>query len=427
MAKGLVMRKSIQYLAGALISVGISGHAFSTSSSKADRRITALQWFKDKKMELAIELYQNLALSSANENIALSPYSISKSLTMLLAGAESTTKSEIFDTLNLGQTFTEDMVHDLASQLIAEIENREQRAYSLEAASAIWSDDQLTLNDDFQSILAQYYQTPARTLDFSWSPESSRQQINQWASDQTAGHIKELLPEGSINQDTKLVATDALFYKGAWLFPFSDKLLTYDIFYKADGNESPATFMNIRAEYPYYSDDNFEALALPIIAKDQQSSYEQVMIFAQPKDPTRSLADLEAQMSSDLLKAMWQKHRKTHVDFSLPKFKFRSQNPLKNALSEMGMTLAFDPYRADFSGVFEYPVEGLYLTDVYHQAYIDVNEKGLEASAATAAVAGCTSAPIEVLQMTLNRPFMFYIYDIPSQSVMFMGRVHNPS
>lgn len=420
------MGKSSKYVVAALLSMGVTGHAFSDSTKNTERRITELQWFKDKRMELALDLYKNMAGVNQQENFAMSPYSISKSLSMLLAGTKSSTQLEIFEALGIGQTLSESMVHDNAAKIMMELENRNQRAYSLEAASAIWTEDQLELNGDFQTTLAQNYWAPARGLDFSLAPEGSRQQINQWTSDNTDGHIKELLPEGSIDQDTKMVVTDALYYKGAWLFPFNDKTLTSDLFYKADGSQNITNFMNIRAEYPYYEEGSVRAVALPIIAIDQQSSFEQVMIFVQTTDENMPLSELEPKLSANVLKDIWQKHRKKHVDLSLPKFKFRSEKPLKPILSAMGMKLAFDPYRADFSRVFENSVEGLHLKDIYHQAYIDVNETGIEAAAATAAVAGCTSAPIEVVQMKLNRPFMFYVYDIPSQSIVFMGRLQNP-
>ena len=369
----------------------------------------------------AVDLYQQLA--SQEGNLFYSPYSISSALAMTYAGAEGNTAEEMAAVFHFMDD--EDKLHSgfnaLAQHLegLAELDIPEDQGdpFQLNIANSIWGQKDFHFEEDFLDALAVNYGAGLRLLDYIQAPEESRQIINQWVSDETKEKIQDLIPEGAITIDTRLVLSNAIYFKATWMEPFEESLTEDDVFYGLNGEEIDVPMMSLGsdASFPYYQGDGFQAVALPYVGGQVS------MLVLIPDEG--SFQEFEAGFSSEALEKIISEMMYTPIQLRFPKFEFESEISLAKTLAAMGMPEAFSA-AADFSGMTG--DKNLFISDVFHKAYIGVDEEGTEAAAATAVIMTLTAAPENPIQLTVDRPFLFAIRDHQTNSILFMGRVVSP-
>jgi serpin B len=340
---------------------------------------------------------------------------------MAYAGAGGETETQMAEALSyrLPQERLHPAINALALSLAsrsAEQEDDPGRRFRLVVANAAWGQSGTSFVEEYLNVLGRYYGTGLRLLDFESDPEGARQAINTWVSDRTAGLIEELIPEGIINTMTRLVLTNAVYFRASWMYPFDDANTTDDTFQQLDGSEMTTLFMEQTEEFDYTEGDGFQAVELPYVG-DEVS-----MVVIAP-EPER-FAEFEEALNSDRAASIMDELQRTNVTLSMPLFEFSSDLPVSDALKEMGMTAAFSPEEADFSGI-----DGtmrLFVRDVLHKGFVSVDESGTEATAATAVVIEEESLPPEPIEMEIDSPFIFLIRDTETGTILFLGRVLSP-
>ncbi|MBN2576676.1 MAG: serpin family protein, partial [Deltaproteobacteria bacterium] len=254
--------------------------------------------------------------------------------------------------------------------------------------------------------------------DFKTQPEAERLAINAWVSQETLDRINDLIPAGAIDPLTRAVLVNAIHLKLPWYDPFSASATAPATFTKTDGSTVSVPFMKKGERWSYAEEDTAQVVAVPLSG----GSVDFVVFL--PK-PTSSLAQLEDSLSPARAQALVASMSTQAVDLALPKFKFTTASvKLRSVLIALGMTDAFGP-DADFSGITQ--EERLFVSDVVHKAMVAVDEHGVEAAAATAVMMAGSSAPTDVKQVNVNRPFFFGIYDRPTATWLFLGHVTDPS
>ncbi|GAI76663.1 unnamed protein product, partial [marine sediment metagenome] len=254
-------------------------------------------------------------------------------------------------------------------------------------------------------------------VDFAGATETARKTINAWVEKKTKDKIKELLKPGVLNRLTRLVLTNAIYFKGNWDSQFEKARTQPAPFTLTDGKKVNVPMMNQTEKFKYTEAESFQALELPYV--DNELS----MVILLPKE-TDGLSDFEKTLTAGNLSEWLGKLRKRKVIVSVPKFRMTSQFSLAAVLKSMGMTDAFVPDAADFSGMNG--KRDLFISAVIHKAYVEVNEEGTEAAAATGVVIGVTSMPARPPVFRADHPFLFLIRDNRTGSILFIGRVMNP-
>jgi serpin B len=369
--------------------------------------------------EFAMALYQ--LLKEQDGNLLYSPHSISEALAMTYGGARNETEKQMAAALrfNLSQA----QLHAAFNALDAALASRGQGAkgkddqpFSLKVVNAIWGQKDFSFRGEYLDLLAQNYGAGLRILDFIKSPEESRKTINDWVAKETEQRIKDLIPQGSVNELTRLVLTNAVYFNGGWLTPF-DKALTRDgSFFLLNGQKITVPMMYQSETMGYSSGSGYQAVEL------KYDGSELSMVIILPDAAT--FKTFEDGLDGTALETIIAGLKSKSVNLTMPKFEFDSSFGLKSALSSLGMPIAFTD-NADFSGL-----DGktdLQIQDVVHKAFISVDEAGTEAAAASGVVVGTTSMPVDQATVTLDHPFIFLIRDIATGAIVFTGRVADPS
>jgi serpin B len=383
--------------------------------SKADRAAVARG-----DNQFALDLYAKLR--GEESNLFFSPYSISTALAMTRAGARGDTAAEMDKVLHF--TLPQEKLHSAFAGLIKEINGDpadKKRGYQLNTANALWGQKDFGFKADFLKLVKDDYGAGLNELDFMGAPDPARQTINGWVEKETHDKIKDLLHKGDLTSDTKLVLTNAIYFKGEWASQFKKDQTKDEPFYLAADKKAAAPLMNQRGDFSYFDGGTFQALELPYAGKNLS------MVVLLPKK-IDGLGDLEKHLTADKLGGWVGKLHMQEVIVSLPKFKTEQRISLTKTLSEMGMKLAFDDRKADLSGMAGKPGD-LYISAVIHKAFVDVNEVGTEAAAATAVVVTTESARIEPMtpEFRADHPFLFLIRDVRSDSILFLGRLADPT
>lgn len=375
----------------------------------------------DGNNAFAVDLY--LKLASMDGNLFYSPYSISSALAMTYAGAEGLTAEQMAAVFHFLEN--EDQLHSGFNALsqylesLAELDIPEDQGdpFQLNIANSIWGQQDFHFEEDFLDTLALNYGAGLRLLDYVQASEESRQIINKWVSDQTQEKIQDLIPEGAVTSDTRLVLSNAIYFKATWMEPFEESLTENGNFYGLDGEEIEVPMMGLGsdASFAYYQGEGFQAVALPYVGG-------QVSMLVLIPDEGNFQA-FEDGFSQEILDTVVSEMLYTPVQLTFPKFEFETEISLAKTLAAMGMPEAFSG-AADFSGMTG--DKDLFISDVFHKAYVGVDEKGTEAAAATAVMMRLTAAPENPIELTVDRPFMFAIRDHQTNSVLFMGRVVSP-
>jgi serpin B len=380
---------------------------------------TDLATLVDSNNAFAFDLYQ--ALIQTGSNLFYSPYSISEALAMTYAGARGETEKDMAEALNF--TLSQDRLHPAFNSLDLQLKQRGQGAKSkdgegfrLHVVNAIWGQKDYGFLAQYLDVLAQNYGAGLRIVDFVKETEQSRITINKWVSDQTDEKIKDLIPPEAINQLTRLVLTNAIYFNAAWQYPFNENATSNGLFHLLDGSDVTVPMMKQTESFRYAEDNNYQAVELPYDGQELS------MVILLPK--TGQFDTFEKLLDAELVKAIIGKLETHQVAVTMLKFEYESSFSLKQALSTLGMGVAFTP-DADFSGMNG--KHDLLIQDVLHKAFVSVDEAGTEAAAATAVIVGLTSIPAQPVEVKIDRPFIFLIRDIPTGSVIFVGRVLNPA
>jgi len=367
----------------------------------------------------AFDLYQELR--GEEGNLFYSPFSISIALAMTFAGARTTTEQAMADTMHF--TLGQDGVHPAFNLLDQELAGREEPAneyaddgFKLRIANSIWGQKGYPFVQLFLDTLAENYGAGLRLLDYGADPEACRLVINDWVEDKTEGKIEDLIPPGSITELTRLVLTNAIYFKAAWNEPFKEENTAPGEFTRADGSTATVEMMNQEAGLFYAAGDGYEAVELPY--DGEQLSMVLVVPAAGEFDTFE--AGLTAGRIDEILDAREYKI----VTLGLPKFEYDFSVKLKDALKNMGMAEAFT-FSSDFTGMTA-AAEKVRISEVIHKAYVGVNEAGTEAAAATAVIMEGSGMPDHVT-LTIDRPFLFLIRDVPTGTILFVGRVLDPT
>lgn len=363
----------------------------------------------------ALDLYGRLA--SRDGNLFFSPYSISNALAMTAIGARGQTAAEMVKTLRL--PFEDGRLHTTFGEVVRQLNgNGVSRKYQLAVANALWAQQGLPVRQEFLQVARNDYEGSLRLVDFARAAEAARLTINRWVEGRTNDKIKDLLQEGAIDASTRLVLTNAIYFKGSWLKPFETKQTQKGaVFHRADGSTVKIDMMNVTGEFGYAEAEGVQALQLPYAGKEVS------MVVVLPKD-AGGLPGLEKSLTPAILTDWIARMRTSRVIASLPRFKATSQFRLKETLEQLGMKTAFSS-EADLSGITGQ--RDLVISDVIHKAFVDVNEEGTEAAAATAVVIARTAAPLRPLTFKADHPFVFLIRDNRTGSILFLGRLSDPT
>jgi serpin B len=367
----------------------------------------------------AFELYQ--ALKEQEGNLFYSPYSISLALAMTYAGARGETAQQMADTLQF--LLEQERLHPAFNWLDAELATRGEGAqgkdgegFRLNIVNAIWGQNDYEFLPAFLDVLAENYGAGLRILDFITEAEKSRVTINDWVSDQTEGRIEDLIPPGAIDEWTRLVLTNAIYFNAAWAYPFNEKMTADGPFYLLDGGQVTVPMMKQTESFGYTEGEGYQAVELLY----DGGELSMVILLPEAGNFEAFEEGLQAQQVSNIIIGL----QPTEVALTMPKFEFDSEFSLKDILAGMGMPVAFTE-DADFSGMTGNPE--LFISDVVHKAFVAVDEAGTEAAAATAVIMKLTAVPPPPMEVTLDRPFIFLIRDIDTGAILFVGRVLNPS
>jgi serpin B len=369
----------------------------------------------------AIDLYQSIR--EGDDNLFFSPYSISLALAMTYGGASEQTAEQMADTLHF--SLPDQQVHAGFNALDLELASRNNEGdemmpgFKLNIANSAWAQYNRPFEQDYLDLLAENYGAGLYLTDFVKDPEGSRQAINDWVSEETEGKIEDLIPQGAIDALTRLVLANAIYFNAAWQTVFDANLTEEAPFYLLDGSQISVSMMShSRAtRLGYARGDGYQAIELPY------NGGELSMVILVPEEGT--FADFETNLTIEALDEILENLQIQQVEFRIPKFSFESELGLSNTLKQLGMKDAFTPETADFSGIDG--TRELAIKDVIHKAFVDVNEDGTEAAAATAVIIGLTSVVQTEVQMTVDRPFIFLIQDKPTGTILFLGRVLDPT
>jgi serpin B len=402
------------------------GPSHSASIAKSDlQRVTTpdtpaddMKALVDNNNAFAFDLYQSL--HARDGNLIYSPYSISLALAMTYAGARGETESQMAQVLGF---LSQNELHPALNALDLQLAERGKAASNhetplqLNIANAVWAEQTYPFLQSFLDTLALNYGVGIRLADFINQYEAVRKEINNWVSDQTEDKINDLIPEGVLDSDTRMTLVNAIYFKADWLSPFEADS-TQDVpFHLLDGSQVSVPTMNQDAFMPYAKGDGWQAIEL---AYQGETAAMDIIV----PDEGR-FEEVESSLGYATASAILSSLEPTSVTLALPKFKFEGEFGLADQLQGLGMLDAFDPDKADFSGMSE--GNDLYLSAVLHKAFVAVDEKGTEAAAATAVIVGVTSAPVFDVSLIIDRPFIFIIRDIPTGQILFVGRVISPA
>ncbi|MBP1929504.1 serpin B [Methanolinea mesophila] len=376
----------------------------------------------DANNRFAFDLYHNLANDprNAGENIFFSPISVSSALAVTYEGARGTTAEEMRAVFHFPENDTMRREGFLA---VGTGLSTVGRNYTLDAANALWAEKTYPFLQEYVDIARIYYSADVNNLDFIDQPEASREIINLWVNERTAGKIADLLPSGSVDPRTRLVITNAVYFKGAWILQF-DPAKTTEHEFRTVGNGTVTVPMMSRTDedavYGYTETDTLQVIRLPYTA-----GYGRMlsMLVILPREDNLSAAG--EVLDPDGIARLRESLTGRQVRVYFPKFTLDTGYRLPGTLAAMGMPTVFT-MNADLSGMDG--TKNLYVSDVVHKAHVDVNEEGTEAAAATGVVVNLKAvSPTEQVPVFLaDHPFVFLIQDDETGNILFIGRVANP-
>ncbi len=365
----------------------------------------------------ALRLFRHSARGPGNA--FLSPYSVASALAMAAEGARGETARQMSAALGGPPDSVARALEPVARRVAAA-----GKPYELSAANALWVARSFTLRPAYVGAVASRWDAGVFDVDFRGAPEAARGRINRWVEERTHDRIKDLLAAGTLGPATRLVLTNAVYFKGGWLAPFQKERTRPAPFTRADGSKVDAPLMHLTAPKAYAALEGVKLLEMPY------EGGELSMVVVLP-DRADGLAVVERGLDGRRLARWVGAMSQREVAVTFPRFRVESAYELKPALSALGMPAAFDPARADFGGIAELAGgQRLFVSAVVHKAFVEVTEEGTEAAAATGAMMKVTSArrePVAPVEFRADHPFLFLIRENASGAILFVGRVADPT
>ena len=357
------------------------------------------------------DLFKESFSASENKNVVVSPFSVKMALSMAAQGANGKTLEEMNKVIGLDETSNEyfrRLIEDAAKD----------GDITLNIANSVWLRQGLQFNPAYMDILDSYYMAQASTLDFA--EPSSKDTINKWVSEKTNGKIEEIVDEIKPLDIAFLI--NAIYFNANWSTPFEQGLTSKKDFTLLDGSKVKADLMSKTAHLLYQENNEFQAVELPYGENERY-----VMRVYLPKEDVKFDKFVKG-IDKESLQQWGGDFGSMKGVLELPKFKTEYSNSMKDILISMGIKEAFNSNSADFSKMVTVEGQNVYISEVMHKTYIDVNEKGTEAAAATSVGMSATSAPQpeEMFEMIVDRPFVFTIDDKESGETLFIGAIINP-
>ncbi len=367
----------------------------------------------DNNNQFAFTLFDKLYDDEAG-NIFFSPYSISKALAVVYAGANGDTKTEMASVLNF-EIEHEEQLHNSFNGLDLHL-NQNDENYTFEVANAMWPQKDFPVLDSYLNTIKVNYGANVKTLDYVKQTETSRVAINNWVEEKTHERIKDIIPKGEIDDATLFVLTNAVYFKGQWLSEFYENDTKDATFTAEDGSTHEIAFMNQRElYYQYLKEDNYQAINLPY----QKNRSSMLIILPDEGAFSNAINSIES-IYQQTQEGMTSKN----IALKMPKFEFNT--PLYNIKEYLKMLGMNQPFlaNADFSNLSNTTLK---IDSVLHKAFITVDEKGTEATAATVTIDANVTKPPEPIVFNINRPFIFFIKDTMSGQILFMGVMRTPA
>ncbi|XP_051999684.1 leukocyte elastase inhibitor-like [Xyrauchen texanus] len=421
--------------------------------------------------QFSLNLFKKISGGNASGNVFYSPLSISSALAMVALGTAGNTQAQILKVLGIlnpvkpdtttpapGPSMqqqaqkpqlpadvkmqgcvpmkppiqpqqspehkTEDNAHSAFNKLMSEL-NKPGVPYMLSLVNRLYGEQSYQFVEKFLSDTKKYYQAGLEKVDFKKNASAARVNVNNWVEKSTQGKIKNLLPEGSVDGMTKMVLVNAIYFKGNWMLQFKKDSTKQLPFKLTKALTKPAQMMHQTDRFPLaiIPEVNCNVLELPYVGKSLSML---IILPNQIEDNTTGLQKLEGAITYEKLMDWTKPERMSEqkVEIALPKFKMEETYDMMSLLVSMGMVDAFDAQKANFSGMS--PNNDLVLSKVIHKSFVEVNEEGTEAAAATAVVVATLSLPQPPPTFIADHPFLFFIRHNPTKSILFYGRFCSP-
>ncbi|XP_036414153.1 leukocyte elastase inhibitor-like isoform X2 [Colossoma macropomum] len=370
----------------------------------------------------AFNLFEKIRESNKKGNVFYSPLSISSALAMVSLGAAGNTEAQMSETLHFSKA--KDDIHIGFNKLITEL-NKPGAPYALSLANRLYGEKTYRFVEKFLGDTKTQYHAELETVDFKSNAEAARVNINTWVEKHTQKKIKDLLAEGDVDQLTRLVLVNAIYFKGNWDRKFESNKTVEVNFQLNKKDTKPVQMMHQKAKFhlAYIPSMDCQILEMPYVGNELSML---IMLPKEIKDDTTGLEKLEKNLTYETFKEWTQPNMMDHVEVqvALPRFKLEETYDMKELLVSMGMVDAFDPIKCDFSRMS--PCDDLVLSKVVHKSFVEVNEEGTEAAAATAAIMMMRCAMPFPESFVADHPFLFFIRHNATQSILFCGRFCSP-
>ncbi|RNA27829.1 squamous cell carcinoma antigen 2 [Brachionus plicatilis] len=355
-----------------------------------------------------------------DDNFFISPFSISTALAMCYAGAKCETASQLKDLLSL-TNLDDEKILSLNQELISSVNNLSGDVV-IKTANKLYPKQSYEILSKYLSLVQKNFHADVESLNYD-NAEESANTINRWVSEQTNDKIRNLIDPNSINGLTRLILVNAIYFKGNWDLKFDSNLTTEKDFHLTDGSTKKVQMMKSNKKFRYiYKPAQIDADICELPYTGQNIS----MTIILPHQG-HSLEQVEKQLNDSVLhQIMTLEIPREKINLQVPKFKLEFKTELSNHFKSMGANLPFDESRADFSGITSDP-QGLYISEVVHQAVVEVNEEGTEAAAATGVIMMTRMAiMLEPANFICDRPFLFLIHEKKHNSILFFGKYTKP-
>ncbi len=352
-------------------------------------------------------------IATKGENVFFSPYSISSALAMTYTGAKGDTQKEMQQVFGFSKDKKAQAKH--YHLLNKHLDTLNEERVQLNVANSLWCQQNFDFLAEFLNINKNYYQAGLERVDFRNNHPEARKKINEWVERETNHKISDLITEDMLDPSVRMVLANAIYFKGMWEYPFDKSKNRSEVFYVSEKRKTHIPFMRRSVSVEYYEDELAQVIELPYAGKDLS------MMILLPQE-VFGIGQLESKLDAELYEEYQESMFTKKVEVWLPKFKAATQYNLNDPLINLGMKSAFSK-GADFSGMTGR--KELFISDVAHKAFVEVNEEGTEAAAATGAVMSKTSL-VKKVEFRADHPFIYLIKDNRTNAILFMGRLNEP-